>query len=74
MSRKRDDLKVRVEAKRRRMRSKLAELEVDTSREARAAFHRIARALHELELLVEHGWARLGDGVRLKLDAWEKRN
>jgi hypothetical protein len=56
------------------MRSRLARLEYDTSREARAAFDRIARELHELERHLEHGWARLSDGVRAKLEAWARRS
>ncbi|MCE9574127.1 MAG: hypothetical protein K8W52_13355 [Deltaproteobacteria bacterium] len=68
-----DDLEDRVERTRRDWQTKLAALPADPSEETSTTRAWIERHLHELEVHLERGWARISDETRAKIAEWMKR-
>lgn len=69
-----DELRDRVEAKRKRLEARIAELRADTRAEARAERARLEKRLEHLAASLQGGWESLTDEAARTLNAWLKED
>jgi hypothetical protein len=74
MMNKTDELKDRVEARKHELLSRYNELKADSRHEAIEMRSKLKLKLDELEREIEHGWERVDDTVRAKLNRWLERD
>jgi phage-related protein len=65
-----DELKARVQAKRKELEAKLHQLKADSRGDAEEAQRSIERKLTELERLVSDGWDRMTESTARKVNEW----
>lgn len=65
-----DELKHRVEAKKKAIESRIAELRADTSHQAREEREGLERKLEELGSHLSQGWENVTESVAGKLNDW----
>ena len=69
-----DELRDRIEAKKKQMESRLSELKADSRSEARAELKELEAKLEELTATLKSGWNDLTDSVAGKLNDWLKHD
>jgi hypothetical protein len=65
-----DELRDRVEARKRELQTKLNDLESDKGKDASAHRDQIKRELEELETHLKEGWEKVDNTIRAKLGKW----
>lgn len=69
-----EELRDRVEARKKRLEARISELKADSRSEAREESKKLERQLDELAKDLKSGWDDLTDAVAGKLNAWLKRD
>lgn len=74
MTSEKEELKHRVEAKRKRLEAKLEEVQADAQSEYREQEARIKDRLFELQEILSKGWDDVTEEVSGRLNDWLKRS
>lgn len=64
------ELRNRVESKKRELQSKLEQAKADSRQSSRSDIEQIENKLDELNSMIEDGWDKLTEGVAGKLNDW----
>jgi hypothetical protein len=72
MIEQKEELKNRVDARKRVLEARYLELKADTQERAREERDRVKRKLDDLQEAVKDGWDNLSDKVAAKLNDWLK--
>ncbi len=66
----REELRDRVEAKRKRLEARLAEARAEGRKHGREAVEKIQQSLSDLKEMMAGGWDEVSEAVSAKLNAW----
>ena len=67
-----DELKTRVEAKRKELQARAKELRADSQKHGRETLEKVENKLKELDRMLRDGWDNVSETTSAKLNEWLK--